>query len=187
MQNKIILILFVTCLGVFAGGMTLLLKQDISIQTDDNSTGQENESGITVISSTPISKIENTATTSKSDPEIVVNNVLYISKKLPGKMITVDLVLLEEDGFIIVYENTFEPTGELLGESIYLPKGEYQKVPIVLSREVHSGESFDAMLHKDNGDRKFNIQDDEPVRDKSGESVFTRIIIQDIVEQDISI
>ena len=143
--------------------------------------------GITLVASSSIPQGETLqASTSSSTKQSVANDTksaLYIGKKEPGNSVSVDVAVLEEGGFIVIYENTAEPTGEVLGVSTYLPAGEYTNVPITLSRQVQDGESFDAMLHKDNGDHVFNIATDEPLRGENGNSVHAQVVIQSIASE----
>ena len=109
-----------------------------------------------------------------------------MGKKNPGKNIDIDIVILKKGGFVIIYENTFEPTGELLAISKYLSAGEHIKVPLHLFREAKDGEVFTAMLHADDGDKIFDLSKDAPVRNDKGEGVYTELIIENLmpVEED---
>ena len=179
MQNKIIFILIITIFGVIAGGFYLLSQQKI--------TEYENiyleETGLLTATSTA-STTENFAKEIEQEPEEdkkIEKELIYIAKKNPGRNIGIDVVILKKAGFVIIYENTFEPTGELLAISKYLSAGEHTKVPLRLFREAKDGEVFTVMLHADDGDKIFDLSKDAPVRDDKGGGVYTELVIENIM------
>lgn len=176
MQNKIIFTLVVVIIIISVGGFYLLVQPNVRLE--DKTAG--------VIATSTSTTTEYVAKEIKQEEEYikkkttVAKDLIYIGKKNPGKEISIDVVSLKQGGFVVVYENTFEPTGELLAVSEFLDIGEYLKVPLSLVREVEDGEVFTAMLHKDDGDNFFNISDDAPVRNDAGESVHAYLIIEDL-------
>ena len=182
MQNKIIFILILAIFGVIAGGFYLLSQQNAAIYEN---IYLENAGLLNVIATSTASTTESFVKEADQETEeenkTIKKELIYIGKKNPGKNIDIDVVVLKKGGFIIIYENTFEPTGELLAISKYLPKGEHIKVPLRLFREVKNGEVFTAMLHADDGDKIFDLSNDSPVRDNKGEGVYTELVIEDVM------
>jgi hypothetical protein len=160
MQNRIILLLFIVSVFLCIGGLYFFTNPSDII-------------GKKVVDDT-ISKTQNKEDTAQNKPE----NMLSAGKQSPGKMLVIDSVILKNGGYVIVYENTSEPTGEILGASQYLSVGEHTNISISLSRKVTSGEFFNAMIHGDNGDHVFDIVKDAPLRDKDGNGYFINIEIQ---------
>ena len=185
MQNKIIFILILTISGVIIGGFYLLTQQKVA---EYENIYSEKTELLNVVASSTAGTIENFAKETEQETEqenkenkTVEKELIYIGKKNPGKNIDIDVVMLKKGGFVIIYENTFEPTGELLAISKYLSAGEHIKVPLRLFREAKNGEVFTAMLHADDGDKTFDLSNDSPVRDSKGEGVYTELIIEDLM------
>ena len=103
---------------------------------------------------------------------------IYFEKKAPGSDIEINAVFLKQGGFVVVYENTAVPMGELLAISKYLEAGEHFVVPLHLFRKTKDGEVFDVMLHVDNGDKTFSLVDDKPVRMIDGEGIYTQLVVE---------
>ena len=187
MQNKIIFILVLIIFGVIAGGFYLLTQQENVVY--ENIYSEEIESSNVTATGT-VSTAENftkeTGQESEEKSKTIEKELIYMGKKNPGKNIDIDIVILKKGGFVIIYENTFEPTGELLAISKYLSAGEHIKVPLHLFREAKDGEVFTAMLHADDGDKIFDLSKDAPVRNDKGEGVYTELIIENLmpVEED---
>ena len=181
MQNKIIFILILTIFGVIAGGFYLLSQQKIA--EHENIYLEEIGSSNALATSTA-STTENFAKEIEPEPEEdkkIEKELIYIGKKNPGRDIDIDVVILKKGGFVIIYENTFEPTGELLAISKYLSAGEHTKILLRLFREARDGEVFTEMLHADDGDKIFDLSKDAPVRDDKGEGIYTELVIEDIM------
>ncbi len=181
MQNKIIFILILTIFGVITGGFYLLSQQKIA--EHENIYLEEIGSSNALATSTA-STTENFAKEIEPEPEEdkkIEKELIYIGKKNPGRDIDIDVVILKKGGFVIIYENTFEPTGELLAISKYLSAGEHTKILLRLFREARDGEVFTAMLHADDGDKIFDLSKDAPVRDDKGEGIYTELVIEDIM------
>lgn len=176
---------------IFVGGIYILNEPEWFLtnhtktdtakdETTDDGTG--GNKGIIFVSSSSTNEVTLATTTEDvtDDEQKLTGNAIYTGKKEPGNILLIDFVYLEKTGFVVVYENTFEPTGELLGVSLKLSAGEHVKVPIRLSRKTKDGEVFTAMLHSDNGDGIFTIANDPPLRDEEENSFFTNIIIQSL-------
>ena len=184
MQNKIIFTLIFTIIGIVVGGFYLLTRSDIvyndRVQLSDQSSL---ELADTIATSTSTTTEGVAQGTEKDDDEnkIIEKDFIYVGKKNSGKDVYIDVVSSKQDCFVVVYENTFEPTGELLAVSDFLNTGEHFRIPLQLIREVKNGEVFTVMLHADDGDKFFNLSNDAPVRDDLGGGVYTYLIIEDII------
>lgn len=185
MQNKIIVILILIILGIVGGGFYLItekktvvyeniyLEDGVVLDIVATSTATTTDVKIKEIEQKPEEDIVEDKETSKE--------FIYFGQKNPGNDIYIDVVFLKQGGFVIAYENTAEPMGELLAISKYLEVGEYFKIPLHLFRETKDGEIFNVMLHVDNGDKVFSLLDDMPVRGDDGEGVYTQLIIKNII------
>ena len=190
MQNKIIFILVLIIFGVIAGGFYLLTQQENvvyeNIYSEEIESSNVTATGTASMTENFVKETEQELEKESNESKTIEKELIYMGKKNSGKNIDIDIVILKKGGFVIIYENTFEPTGELLAISKYLPKGEHIKVPLRLFREAKDGEVFTVMLHADDGDKIFNLSKDTPVRDSNGEGIYTELIIENLmpVEED---
>ena len=171
---SIIVILFAIAVFVFISGETGV-ESNINTETQD-----ENISGMSFVTSTSTSHATSTNATSTDVEKISFKNAIYSGIKEPGNMVQVELAILEKGGFIVVYESSFELTGELLGVSRYLPIGEHTGIFVGFDRGVKDGEEFMIMVHEDNGDGVFKISEDPPVRDEFQNSIYTTLKIESL-------
>ena len=180
MQNKIIFMLLGIIILISVIGSFIFLNKNFSSGRDNAPIPVSNKlDNIEIIDSTK-EGAATTATTTFEEKEPAA--ILYSGPQKPGNVVVFDFVKFAKSGYVVIYENTFEPTGEILGVSSFLGVGEYINIPIVLTRNIKVGEFFTAMLHEDNGDRSFNIADDKIYRDEEENGVFTQVLIQKEVE-----
>lgn len=185
MQNKIIFYLFIVIGVLILGGLYMLFISPITFTSKTDTSTTTTESGISIVSSSTLGNdLHEEIEVASTSEEVVLtetrDTAIYTGSEVPGNRFSIDYAHLTEDGFIVIYENGAEPMGEVLGTSVFLPKGEYTNVPILLARNVTHGEVFDAVLHKDNGDRVFNILTDGLFKNSSGFGVITHISVLDI-------
>ncbi len=86
-----------------------------------------------------------------------------VSEQTPGSSITIDNAFLEKPGFIAIHEvDSKGQPGKIIGASGYLTVGPKQDLEINVP--IVAGGKYIAMLHEDNGDKKFNAATDMPVK-----------------------
>ncbi len=121
----------------------------------------------------PFSKTEKT-----SSGLFLGQNAIYVQDQPPGQTITIAFASLEKDGFVVIHEGKDAKVGAVIGKSSLLPRGEAENLsPIVLSRKTLDGETLFAILHRDNGDKTFNSQDDIPITDSEGNPFMMQFMI----------
>lgn len=186
-QNTIIIILIVISMIVFIGGTYLVLEKNELVNNEEDSAESLHAGGITLISptssvatSTEANDTKQNASRATSTQSTSTQPTLYVGKEVPGQAVFVDIAVLTEPGFVVIYEASALPTGELLGHSLFLEKGEHTNIPIRLFRPVEDGESFDVFIHKDNGDEAFLLKDDPPYRKPDGQAVFDELVIESL-------
>lgn len=79
--------------------------------------------------------------------------------QVAGDSVVIERVILEEPGFIVVYNQN----GEVAGTSDYREAGEYENVTVALSGPSEVGDTFDVGLVTDDGDQTFNSNTDSRV------------------------
>jgi hypothetical protein len=98
-------------------------------------------------------------------------NTLLISAQVAGSTTTVDNVVLAEPGFVVIHERMSDgEAGKIIGTSNLLSAGTKQDLEINVP--LKAGLTYIAMLHKDNGDKKFSEATDEAIVGSDGMPVM---------------
>lgn len=66
-------------------------------------------------------------------------------------------------GFVTIHESIGPAPGPVIGTSEYLAPGEYTDKSIVVTPAMLPGYNYIALLHVDDGDQAFEMQEDMPV------------------------
>ncbi len=86
-----------------------------------------------------------------------------VSTQVPGDSVTVDNAFLDKAGFVVIHEaNATGQPGNVVGSSGLLSAGAKQDLEI--SAPLKAGAKYIAMLYVDNGDKKFTVTTDTPVK-----------------------
>jgi len=104
-------------------------------------------------------------------------NLVLVSDYTAGKTATVASVLLENPGYVMIHEDVSGKPGAIIGTSALLPAGESSDVVVNLKRASKEGEVLYAMLHRDDGDGKFQATTDLPLMDSQGNVVVMSFTI----------
>ena len=147
MKQKIVVIILAAI--VVLGGIYLYINNnkagapsDANIQ-NTNSESEEEEYVGDVPGDAP-----DTSTQPTSD-------TVAVSTQVPGDYVTIDNAFLEKAGFITIHEvNAKGMAGNIIGTSGLLTTGPKQDLEIKAT--LKPGAKYMAMLHIDNGDKKFN-------------------------------
>lgn len=112
-------------------------------------------------------------------------NIIIIDDQRPGEMVVINKSYTKVDSFIAIHENDNNTPGKIIGVSKLLNKNvEYSGLRIKLDRPSKKGELLFAMVHKDNGNGKFNFPgEDLPLKDQNNKILikpFNIISIEDV-------
>lgn len=110
----------------------------------------------------------------------VAGNAIYVSDQKPLSEIRVGFAVMAEGGYVVIHDDEEGP-GRILGRSGYLPPGETQNFYITLSAKLPPGYYY-AMLHSDNGDGRFNLAEDGPIKDEQGNVMMMRFLVSEEAE-----
>lgn len=105
-------------------------------------------------------------------------NLVVVSDYTAGKTVTVARVVLENPGYVMIYEDAGGKPEAIIGTSALLPAGESLDVVVKLTRASKDGEVLYAMLHTDDGDGKFNATGDTPLTDSGGDFVMMNFTVE---------
>lgn len=113
-------------------------------------------------------------------PDVItpsIENRVTMSDQAAGSLnISVTSAYLQEPGFIVIHENVSGGAGRIVASSTYLPAGQSRNV-MILTGALLDGKTYFAMLHKDNGDQKFDASQDAPMTDEDANVVMTEFKI----------
>ncbi|KAA0206368.1 hypothetical protein EDM68_02600 [Candidatus Uhrbacteria bacterium] len=91
-----------------------------------------------------------------------VNGVVALDQR-PGSSVTVSSLIVAEDGWVVIHKEVAGKPGPVIGET-YIAAGEHTQIGVSLREATVDGETYFAMLHRDDGDRRFDLAKDAPVR-----------------------
>ena len=98
----------------------------------------------------------------ESNPTIPTSDTIAVSTQIPGDSVTIDNVFLSKPGFVTIHEVTSKGmAGNIVGTSGLLGVGAKQDLEVRAA--IKPGAKYIAMVRMDNGDKKFNAQQDEAV------------------------
>ena len=85
-----------------------------------------------------------------------------------GKTVSV-AVKLEKEAWVAVHEETNGAPGKILGAQLFTAGTHFGKVELL--RGTVAGAKYYAMLHADDGDRKFDHAKDMPLKNAAGQAI----------------
>lgn len=110
--------------------------------------------------------------TTETKPEIVTEYKIEMKNQAPDVVVKADRVFMVKPGFLIVHElDENGSPAKLIGISQYLDAGVREIVFVTLNYSLKDGGRFIAMIHEDNGDQRFGMNEDHPAKDSSGKTV----------------
>lgn len=90
------------------------------------------------------------------------NGVVALDQR-PGSSVVISSLIVEQDGWVVIHKEAGGKPGPVLGET-YVTAGEHSQVIVSLRESTMDGNTYYAMLHRDDGDRKFDISKDAAVQ-----------------------
>lgn len=111
----------------------------------------------------PSKNTQATSTQQKnSDPVVVASSKIVVSGQIPGEVVLISDVTMDEAGWVAVHDNNNGQPGNILG-AYYLPAGTYTNQMVPLLRGVVDGNSYLVVIHQDDGDKVFDYKIDTPI------------------------
>ncbi|TAK05096.1 hypothetical protein EPO33_03875 [Patescibacteria group bacterium] len=90
-------------------------------------------------------------------------NGIVVTDQQPGASVTISAIIMEKAGWIVIHKEAAGKPGVVIGEA-RLVAGESSQIKVSLREATLEGMGYYAMLHMDDGDGRFNIAKDAPVR-----------------------
>jgi hypothetical protein len=112
---------------------------------------------------------ETTDTTTTNTNPATTNRIMIVDQA-PGDKVYISSVQLANGGFVVIHKNDAGKLGAVIG-SKYFEKGIYPG-QITLSTPTTEGGIYYAVLYTDDGDKKFDIKKDAPLKDSAGNVIM---------------
>ncbi len=152
MKQKMIIVIIVI----------LIIIAGIYIYTKNNATDYDANTNQTNNVSQDSDTTNDVPSDPQDDPQTPTSDTIAVSTQIPGNAVTIDNAFLSKPGFITIHEVTNQgATGKIIGTSGYLSVGPKQDLEI--TAKLVPGAKYIAMIHADNGDKKFNEAQDSAI------------------------
>ena len=115
------------------------------------------------IADTKEAQKEQGADTPKIDTKSATGGLVTVSDQSAGNTVLVANVTLPQDGWIVVHEERNGVVANALG-AVRRDAGTHTDVLVKLLRPTLAGKTYWIIPYKDNGDRKFDLKTDFPLR-----------------------
>ncbi len=131
----------------------------------------------------PTSTSTTSSTSSETSNMMAEPNGLIMLDQRPSNTVSVSMAIFDTPGpggYVVIHEATSTMgLGDVVGISDYLTPGEHSEVSIQLSRAAYDGQKYTAVLHTDNGDKKFDPAVDKPLMSEvlTGEIIMADFMI----------
>lgn len=102
---------------------------------------------------------------------------LSVKDQKPGSQVVVSMAHFDEPGWTVVYEYNQGALGRVLGAQLF-DKGDHPGV-VMLLRPTVVGSTYAVVTSMDDGDRRFDLAKDTPIKDASGNPIMVTFLATD--------
>ena len=102
-------------------------------------------------------------------------NAVAVNDQQPGSSVSITMVTLARDGWVVIHEGRDSQPGNILGAKRFTA-GQNQSGTVELLRPTEEGKVYFVMLHSDDGDRQFDRAKDLLIADQQGNAIMMRFI-----------
>lgn len=110
-----------------------------------------------------------TPTTTPNASNGDINRVI-VADQYPGNVVYITSAQFAAPGWVAIHEDNAGTPGAIIG-SAYFDKG-INPGKITLAKKTEEGKLYYAMLHNDDGDKKFDMAKDMPLKDAQGNVIL---------------
>lgn len=107
----------------------------------------------------------NSSMTNEDDSSKEINRVV-VSDQYPGNIVYISSAQFSAPGWVVIHKDNNGKPGDVIGYT-YFDKG-INPGKINLKENTKEGMMYYAMLHSDDGDKKFDASKDVPLKDSKG-------------------
>ena len=127
--------------------------------------------GVMVFGNKKADTSDNTATDTTTDQSSTgTTNRVSLLDQYPGNVVYLTSVQLSSPGWVVIHADNQGQPGEIIG-STYFDKG-INPGKITLTKSMIDGGTYYAMIHSDDGDKKFNAAKDLPIKNSAGSIIM---------------
>lgn len=108
-------------------------------------------------------------------------NRVVVADQYPGNIVYVTSAQFAAPGWVAIHEDNAGTPGAIIG-SAYFDKG-INPGKITLAKKTVEGKLYYAMLHSDDGDKKFDATKDMPLKDASGNIIMKPFRVSSTVSE----
>ena len=105
-----------------------------------------------------------------TDVSLNAGNKIIMNDQYPGNVVYISSVQLVNAGWVVIHADNAGQPGEIIG-SAWANAG-ISPVKVTLTKSMLDGKTYYAMLHSDDGDKKFNAAKDMPLKDSAGNIIM---------------
>jgi hypothetical protein len=113
--------------------------------------------------------VTDTTVTDTTDVGTEVNRII-MADQFPGNVVFVSSVQLAKGGWVVIHKDNAGKPGDIIG-STYFDSG-INPGKVTLTASTVEGGVYYAMLHTDDGDKKFDAAKDLPLKDSKGDVIM---------------
>jgi len=95
---------------------------------------------------------------------------IIVSDQYPGNVVYISSVTMEKAGWVVIHKNANGVPGAVIG-SVYVTAG-VGPAKVNLTESIVDGAMYYAMLHEDDGDKVFDANKDDPIKDARGNAIM---------------
>ena len=106
----------------------------------------------------------------------VRNELISVGNQPAGTTVAISKVVFEESGWVVIHEGTASHIGNALGAARF-DAGEHSGT-VKLLRATQPGQTYRAVLYRDNGDRTFNLDTDFPFLGNGNQPIIATFVAQ---------
>lgn len=121
-------------------------------------------------SNTPVTPVDESTTTGTDATATNSVNSIMVADQAPGNIVYISSVQLSKPGYVVIHKDNKGMPGDVIGYK-YFDKGIYPG-QITLTSPTVNGRTYYAMLHSDDGDKKFDITKDLPIKNAAGNIII---------------
>ncbi len=100
------------------------------------------------------------------------SNGIIVEDQKAGAEVKIGNVVLAKQGYVVIHADANGSPGKIIAASALLNAGETRDV--IVKTTIEPGVSYWAMLHADNGNKKYSEAEDQPVPDKNNAIIMKR-------------
>lgn len=121
---------------------------------------------------TEVPMTDDTTTPSTKNTSGLSQNRIVVGDQYPGNVVNISSIQLAKGGWVVIHKDANGQPGAIIGQT-YFEAG-LNTGRVTLSEVTREGGTYYAMLHADDGDKKFDAAKDLPLKD-SNNSIIMQI------------